>query len=251
MPVFAFESGEAESIAAFLRGHDGMSADPGHSFRAEPELHPELAAAEKAAGLIGQRGFGCASCHVLAGKIPPGGEPETLGPDLALAHRRMSRRYFRRWIADPQRIIPGTPMPQFLQPVATQPGTLDQQLGAIWSVLGREDLEQLASFGTREIRRPSADRAEVVRDMVLVPGQNESIHYYPRGLAIGFANGQSLLFDTDRLSWVAWWHRGFLYRTKSGRLWEWHPEGSTPLERQRWPPAHPLRWAKRQDGSAG
>ncbi len=35
----------------------------------------------------------------------------------------------------------------------------------------------------------------------------------------------SLLFDTDRLAWVAWWHGGFLNRTKSGRLWEWHPEG--------------------------
>src|SRR5206468_3587572 len=40
-----------------------------------------------------------------------------------------------------------------------------------------------------------------------------------------FKNGHSLLFDTDRLAWIACWRAGFLFRTKSGRLWEWHPEG--------------------------
>ena len=49
--------------------------------------------------------------------------------------------------------------------------------------------------------------------------------FTPRGLAIGLSNGQSLLFDADRLSWIAWWQEGFLARTKVGRLWEWHPDG--------------------------
>jgi hypothetical protein len=49
--------------------------------------------------------------------------------------------------------------------------------------------------------------------------------FTPRGLAIGLKNGASLLFDTDRLAWIAWWNEGFLYRTKSGRLWEWNIEG--------------------------
>src|SRR5262249_16780684 len=49
--------------------------------------------------------------------------------------------------------------------------------------------------------------------------------YVPRGLAIGLKNDHSFLFDTDRLAWVAYWRGGFLSRTKSGRLWEWHPEG--------------------------
>src|SRR5262249_37711538 len=44
-------------------------------------------------------------------------------------------------------------------------------------------------------------------------------------LAIGLKNEHALLFDTDRLTWIAWWHKGFISRTKSGRLWEWHPEG--------------------------
>lgn len=226
MPTFAFEPGEAEAIAAFLNAHDALSAGPAASRpEAGPPTPPEAAPAELGAALIGQSGFGCASCHVLAGKVPPGGEPETLGPDLALAHRRMTRRYFRRWIADPQRILPGTPMPQFLQPVAALPGTLDDQLDAIWALLGRDRLDGLASPASRQVRRPTGERAEVVYDMILVPDSSGTVRHYPRGVAIGFGNGHSVLFDSDRLSWVAWWRGDFVERTKSGRLWEWHPAG--------------------------
>jgi cytochrome c2 len=222
MPSFTFEPGEADALAAYLQARDRMteSADPSN----DAPTHPDAATLDRASRLIGQRGFGCVSCHVLAGRIPPGGEPETLGPDLALAHRRMSRRYFERWIANPQRIISGTPMPQFLVPVTTDPGPLDDQLATIWQLLGSPRVAEVAAFGTREILKRDGDRAMVVRDMILVP-EAPGTPYTPRGLSLGLQNDQSLLFDTDRLTWLAWWHRGFVSRTKSGRLWEWHPEG--------------------------
>ena len=223
MPVFAFEPGEADAIAAAFRTHDRIRAadvDPPPS----PPVHLEASARDAAARLIGQRGFGCLSCHVLAGRIPPGGEPETLGPDLALAHRRMTERYFRRWIADPQRVIAGTPMPQFLKPIDGLPGRLDDQLSAVWRLLGSDALAEVAAAGTRVALRREGDRALVVRDMVLMPGLADT-PYTPRGLAVGLKNDASLLFDTDRLTWLAAWRGGFLSRTKSGRLWEWHPEG--------------------------
>ncbi len=221
MPAFAFEPGEAEAIASLFQNHDQMRLEPEAR---ETESRPDAHTLERAGQLIGQRGFGCISCHVLAGRIPPGGEPETLGPDLALAHRRMSERYFQRWIANPQRIIAGTPMPQFLQPVATTPGSLDDQLTAIWSLLGSPRVGEVAAFGTREFLKREGDRALVVRDMVLLPGA-PGTPYTPRALAIGLKNDHTLLFDTDRLTWLSWWAGGFLSRTKSGRLWEWHPEG--------------------------
>src|SRR5262249_45519025 len=140
-------------------------------------------------------------------------------------HGRMTERYFRRWIADPQRIIAGTPMPQFLKPVEGVPGTLDDQLALIWRLLGSSDLAEVAASGTREVLRREGDRALVVRDMVLMPGLPDTA-YTPRALAVGFKNEASLLFDTDRLGWLAAWRGGFLARTKSGRLWEWHPEGA-------------------------
>jgi mono/diheme cytochrome c family protein len=223
MPVFTFEPAEADAIASFFRSHDRLSLETetiteGRRARLDPPLR------RVAARLIGQRGFGCASCHVLVGRIPPGGEPETLGPDLALAHQRMTEQYFHRWIADPQRIIAGTPMPQYLKPIEGVPGTLDDQLDTIWQLLGSETLAEVAATGTREILMREGSRALVVSDMVLVPGLPDT-PYTPRGLAIGLVNGASLLFDTDRLTWLAWWHKGFMFRTKAGRLWEWHPEG--------------------------
>lgn len=226
MPVFAFEAGEADAIAAWFRAHDRMRAADVEPPPAAP-VRLEASDREASARLIGQRGFGCVSCHVLAGRIPPGGEPETLGPDLALAHRRMTERYFRRWIADPQRVIAGTPMPQFLKPIDGLSGKLDDQLSSVWRLLGSDSLAEVAAAGTRVALRREGDRALVVRDMVLIPELPDT-PYTPRGLAIGLKNNASLLFDTDRLTWLAAWRGGFLYRTKSGRLWEWHPEG-TPL----------------------
>jgi mono/diheme cytochrome c family protein len=222
MPSFTFEPGEADALAAYLQARDRMTESPDPSD--DTPTHPDAPTLDRASRLIGQRGFGCISCHVLAGRIPPGGEPETLGPDLALAHRRMSRRYFERWIANPQRIIAGTPMPQFLVPVTTDPGPLPDQLATIWQLLGSPRVAEVAAFGTREILKREGDRAMVVRDMILVP-EAPGTQYTPRGLSLGLKNDQSLLIDTDRLTWLAWWHRGFVSRTKAGRLWEWHPEG--------------------------
>ena len=224
MPVFAFEPGEAESIVAWLQDHDraGDELDPKDPAHLAPDAlsdHDQMASR-----LIGQRGFGCVSCHVLAGRIPPGGEPETLGPDLSQAHHRMSERYFRRWVANPQRIIPGTPMPQFLKPIESAPGTLDDQFGAIWRLLDSPRLAEAAGSGTRELLPRQGDRGLVVFDMVVAPDM-PGTPFTPRGMAIGLSNGQSLLFDADRLSWLAWWQGGFLVRTKVGRLWEWHPDG--------------------------
>lgn len=222
MPVFPYEAGEADAIAASFRVHDRMEIEPDHP--KAPQADAPAHSPEAAAQLIGQRGFGCVNCHVIAGRIPPGGEAETLGPDLALAPRRMTQRYFLRWIANPQRIIAGTPMPQFLKPVATAPGTLDDQLDQIWGLLSSPKLPELAATGTREVLRRQGDRPLVVRDMVLLPDAPQT-KYTPRGLALNLKNDHTLLFDTDRLTWLAWWRGGFLSRTKSGRLWEWHPEG--------------------------
>ena len=223
MPTFAFEPGEADAIVAFLQVHDRMQSEPDPPNKV---ARLDAPATEVATQLIGQRGFGCISCHVLSGRIPPGGEPETLGPDLALAHRRMADRYFHRWIANPQRIIAGTPMPQFAKPIESIPGTLDDQLNQIWRLLASGSLAEVASSGSREVLKREGDRALVVRDMVLLPEAPQT-QYIPRGLAIGLKNDHSLLFDADRLTWLSWWHGGFLSRTKSGRLWEWHPDGES------------------------
>jgi mono/diheme cytochrome c family protein len=219
MPRYDFEPGEAERIASEFSMHDRVEDAP-RPDHASPTLGKGK---DLGISLLGRDGFGCVSCHVVSGRIPPGGEAETLGPDLALAHRRMTRAYYDRWLKDPQRIIPGTPMPQFLLPAPGVGGPVDEQLGAIWEALGDDRLAELTSTATRQVLDRPGDRDLVVRDMI-VPDDTPSEHY-PRGLVIGLRNGFSMLFDSDRLGWIRWWDGGFLSRTKQGRLWEWHPEG--------------------------
>lgn len=219
MPRFNFEPGEAKVIADYFLQMDRVdrvsepeTPSPHHDSEVEPGVT-----------LLGRDGFGCVSCHVIQGKIPPGGEAETLGPDLALAHQRMNRSYFDRWLSDPQRILPGTAMPQFLLPSPGIDGSVAEQLGMIWDVLGHPDLSTLTSTATRQLLTRHENRALVVRDVVVLDADPRT--YVPRGIAVGLTGVRSLLFDSDRLSWIRWWDQGFLYRTKQGRLWEWHPEG--------------------------
>jgi cytochrome c2 len=55
----------------------------------------------------------CQSCHTTSNAIPPGKAPEDLAPNLQLAHERLRPEWVLQWIADPQKIFPGTRMPTF------------------------------------------------------------------------------------------------------------------------------------------
>jgi mono/diheme cytochrome c family protein len=59
--------------------------------------------------------FNCWSCH-QQGARKPEGPPEGWAPDLTLAHERLNPDWIARWIADPQKLQPGTKMPTFYPP---------------------------------------------------------------------------------------------------------------------------------------
>lgn len=71
--------------------------------------------------LAGFGGYSCVSCHVWAGRelteVAPGSE----GPDLNGAGRRVRRAWFDRWVEDPVRLHPGTPMPSIFRRGAPAP----------------------------------------------------------------------------------------------------------------------------------
>jgi cytochrome c2 len=219
MPRFDFEPGEAEAIAKLLQSEDQRHRDPLGTRIAPPAISPD------AQTLLGPTGFGCVSCHVVAGRIPPGAEAETMGPDLALAHKRMPRNYFDRWLSDPQRILPGTPMPQFVQPAPGHAGTLSEQFATLWNLLGDPRLPDLATLRSRQVLPRSTHQAQVVLDMLAIPEADPP--QLPRGVAIVLPSGASLVFDADRLGWIRWGTDTLLARTKAGRIWEWQLEGPT------------------------
>src|SRR5207302_3888992 len=61
--------------------------------------------------LVGSQGYGCISCHVWNGKQLVTSDPGAIGPDLTRVAGRIRRDWFDRYLEDPQRSHPGTPMP--------------------------------------------------------------------------------------------------------------------------------------------
>jgi hypothetical protein len=88
-----------------------------------------------AATLTSSRGFNCLNCHFLG---PAACQPTSLAPDFTMATRRVSRAWFQRWLSNPARIMPGTPMPAFTVPVlgvARDDLTIQKEI--IWRFLQR------------------------------------------------------------------------------------------------------------------
>jgi mono/diheme cytochrome c family protein len=69
----------------------------------------------------------CQSCHPTGNSIPPGKTPDELAPNLQLAAQRLRPEWILQWLADPQKIFPGTRMPAFF--AAGQPNAFPNILG--------------------------------------------------------------------------------------------------------------------------
>ena len=162
-----------------------------------------LSAAKIEAGrtLIGKNAFGCISCHDLAGIANTG----TRGPDLAGMNQRVRYEWYLRWMEQPQRMQPGTRMPQvFLDGKSLVPTVLNAdaaaQADAIWGYLslgpGLPLPEGMQGFAKGMILTVK-DKPILLRTFMPEAGS--------RAIAIGFPSGVSAAFDahTCRLAY-AW-----------------------------------------------
>ena len=75
---------------------------------------PLSAFATRKAELLFREALPCLGCHQLNGN---GGR---VGPDLTTVRTRRSTAYIAAMVADPQRTVPGTPMPRTAMPEATR-----------------------------------------------------------------------------------------------------------------------------------
>ena len=90
--------------------------------------------------LVGFTGYSCVSCHVWNGTQLSEADPGAVGPDLTKVIGRIRRDWFSRFLEDPARFHPGTPMPAvFLkgQPASLRSvldGDPAKQADALWSL---------------------------------------------------------------------------------------------------------------------
>jgi len=128
MPNFRLSDEEANTLVQFF----AASARVG-PFNETPDISVHLSEGQQVFTT-----FQCASCHVVAGQAPEGKTAADLAPDLTMAGSRLRPDWIVKWLDDPQKLLPGTRMPDFF-PEAAIPtvlnGDAEQQRIAIRNYL--------------------------------------------------------------------------------------------------------------------
>jgi len=134
MPAFGTE---AETLVQALAAADGelpAGVEPAPRAPADPTL-----GTLSGATLVGFTGYACVSCHVWNGQALSEADPGAVGTDLTRVVGRIRRDWFDRFLEDPARFHPNTPMPAVFPKgkPATLTTVLDgdaaRQRDALWS----------------------------------------------------------------------------------------------------------------------
>jgi cytochrome c2 len=111
MPSFGFTDPETNALVHSFAARDARS----FPFQTVPTSPPRGADLQAALRLFSPAYFDCWNCH-QQGERKPAGPPEGWAPDLTLAHERLNPDWIARWIANPQKLMPGTKMPTYYDP---------------------------------------------------------------------------------------------------------------------------------------
>jgi mono/diheme cytochrome c family protein len=128
MPTFQFTEDEINTVTRYFAALDRVP----YPYDPKPTPDPTLLAAGHDLFTRWQ----CVKCHVVAGKLPDQ-EPAAMAPDLANVPSRLRADWLPFWLADPQRLQPGTRMP------AAFPK--NPQENAYPEVLGGDQQKQIAA----------------------------------------------------------------------------------------------------------
>ena len=171
----------------------------------------EFTAAKIEAGrdLAGKTGFGCVACHDISG-IRGGG---TRGPDLATTNQRVRQDWYFRWMHQPQRLAPGTRMPQNFINGRSQidrhfAGDADAQIDALWAYF---------SLGPGLPLPPGMEPPKGV--VVSVKDRPELLRTFmpdnagTKAIAVGYPGGINLVFDAAQARLGYAWAGNFLDMT--------------------------------------
>jgi mono/diheme cytochrome c family protein len=177
---------------------------------AEPLPKPtkeQILTAQRITGIGGEGSLGCVTCHGFNGAKPQVAD-DTRGPDLNTVASRLRPDHFRRWVFDPKRVNPATPMPSFFEgtPKHDALGTIDMILA--YCALGNSMPPPVGWVDENNYTLAVRDRPIVVR--AVVPNPNDVWHNFPRGIAVGLPGLVSYCFDADSCMTRYAWSGGFV-----------------------------------------
>ncbi|MCA9188470.1 MAG: c-type cytochrome [Planctomycetales bacterium] len=227
MPKFQLTDDQLHAMVAELVQADRMPLDE------QSEIAEVDEAAARFAGgrLVTADGFGCLSCHSIGKVKPPKAPLNARGPNLAGLGQRIRYPWYRRWTADPDRIVPRIEMPSFNRPIhGVLQEDLDQQLAAVWSVLNQPDFKPPQPNPVRTVRAsgvPSqSERAHILTDVVN-HGENDR---YIKPWILGLPNRHNVLFDVATGQLASWWIGDAARQRTEGKTWFWEIGGETLVD---------------------
>ena len=200
MPRFGQE--QVGALAEALARLDGVVP---HADVEEPRVSDEMVLAGRE--LMGRETGTCVSCHVFQ-DYPPAG---TVGTDMTAFARRLRHEWWRAFIQDPQRYVPGTRMPAFAaggrSTFDVYDGDAGRQAAAMWAYFGLGEFmpppDGLASEA--DLRVEVGERPRILRTFLRGAGT--------RGIAVGFPVGVHYSFDAGAVRLVEIWKGDFLDAT--------------------------------------
>ena len=156
--------------------------------------------------LAGRAGHGCISCHDISGMAGGG----TRGPDLATTNKRVRYDWYVRWMHQPQRMAPGTKMPQVL---------IDGQslLKTVYDGDGAKQLEALWAYFSLGPGLPLPSGMEPPKGVVVSATERPEVMrtFMPDGagtkcVAVAYPSGMNVVFDSAQGRLAYAWSGNFL-----------------------------------------
>ena len=162
--------------------------------------------------LVGVKGLGCINCHGVRGAKSIG----VPGPDLAVVHERIRPEWFRRWLADPGKLVPGTRMPSFWNEgkssfTQVADGAFEPQVNAMWTYL-QKGTEMAMPLG---LRLDNSDEIVPLDEIVVLRAFVTGVG--PRSILVGNPESIHWVFDANSMRLAKAWHGKFF---DAAGIWE-------------------------------
>ena len=199
MPEFgAANVGDVPSLAVAASGAGEAESLP-------VPTRDEIAAGQKLLG-TGAGGFGCITCHGFAG-AKPNVIDDTRGPDMTTVASRLRPDHFRRWVLDPKRVAPATPMPSFFDGAPAGESAAKVEAMFRYVAAGENMPPPVGWVDKNNYQVAVHEEPVMIRAFMPNVGGGKSI---PRGIAVGLPGLVNYCFDADTCTLRYAWTGGFV-----------------------------------------
>ena len=225
MPVFGADADVLLQAIAEADGELVTEADP-----QEPVITDPTLGTLHGSRLAGFQGYSCASCHVWNGRLIGSPDPAATGPDLTRTAGRIRRDWFDRYLENPMRFHPGTPMPGVFPhgKQATLTTVLDgdpaKQKEALWAYLSKgKDAPSPAAPPAVPVEPPAKGEEVLVAQIpIRLPDGKAAVE----AICVLTSDNFLLVYDLGEGRPVALYSGGQITRNVQGRIRQFFATGS-------------------------